>query len=558
MKQWLIKRLTFPRITIFILFFGFASWAFTKSDLYRDIARSQRLINEVYKYLITNYVDELNTENFTRASIKKVLGDLDPYTVYLEADEKEGIELLTHGEYGGVGIQLGKRDNRLMVIAPMEDTPAKRAGIISGDVIIKIDDESTQDMTLEEAAKLIRGVKGTVVKLTIKRFGEDNPIEFNLTRDNIQIKDVPYSGMINKSTGYILLTRFSRNSVPEMKEALLKMKEIGAEKIIIDLRNNPGGLLQAAVDILDMVIPKGEHLLTTRGRIPEANKTFNARKHPIISERVKIAVLINEGSASASEIVAGAIQDLDRGVIVGTRSFGKGLVQSVYALDARRSLKITTAKYYIPSGRLIQKPDYLNHDVVLEEPEKDSIFTTVGGRIVKGGGGIHPDYVVEGPPLQPLTRECWRRGLFFAFAQEHRVDYESFEDVQRDTTLLTQFADFLRTRDIDVVFDGETQLSRAREKLLKLDSTNVTIRKAFDEIEKVLDRKEQGLFVQEREDLRRSILMEFASLLEGTRARIQVGLTDDPVVEKALHVLNDQVAYQEVFQTPETSDSVHE
>ena len=358
MKQYNKKFIRISVLSIAVIAISLFSLALTKSDVYRELARSQRLINEVYKSLITRYADRLATEKFTKTVINNILDDLDPYTVYMEEDEKEGLDLLTRGKYGGVGINLGERDKKLTVISPIDDSPAKRKGIIAGDIIVKIDESPTAEMSLDDAASHIRGPKGTDVTLSIKRFGNEQLIDFVLTRDDITVKDVTYAGMLDNETGYIRLTRFSKNSGPELRSSILNLQRDNARRIIIDLRYNPGGLLQSAIEILDMLLPKGELLLSTKGRLPEANKRYTARKKPIIEDDVKIAILINEGSASASEIIAGTVQDLDRGVIIGTPSFGKGLVQSVYGLggSGKRSLKVTTAKYYIPSGRLIQKP----------------------------------------------------------------------------------------------------------------------------------------------------------------------------------------------------------
>ena len=320
-----------------IILCGTVLFAVSKADIFKQVAVSQKLINDVYKYIVTNYADEIDVEKFTRKSIRNILNDLDPYTVLMEPEEGEGIDLLTKGKYGGVGMEIGKRDGKITVVAPMADSPTMRAGITSGDVIVKIDTVVAKDMNLNDVARLIRGEKGTEVTLSIQRAGMDNVIKFTMIREDIKVKDVAYSGMLNDRIGYILLTRFSKNAAPGMKKAIDQLKEQKAEAIILDLRNNPGGLLQSSIDILDMFLPKGEKLLSTKGRTKGSNRTFFSKKDPVISSEIKLAILINEGSASASEIVSGAIQDLDRGVIIGRRSFGKGLVQSVYRLDEDRS-----------------------------------------------------------------------------------------------------------------------------------------------------------------------------------------------------------------------------
>ena len=555
MNQYSKKLIRISILLITVIAISLFSLASTKSDVYRELARSQRLINEVYKSLITRYADRLDTEKFTKVVINNILDDLDPYTVYMEEDEKEGLDLLTRGKYGGVGINLGERDKKLTVISPMDDSPAKRKGIIAGDIIVKIDGLLTEEMSLDDAASHIRGPKGTDVTLFIKRFGDEQLIEFVLTRDDITVKDVAYAGMLDNETGYIRLTRFSKNSGPEMRSAILNLQHDNASRIIIDLRDNPGGLLQSAIEILDMLIPKGELLLSTKGRMPEANKRYFARKTPIIEDDVKIAILINEGSASASEIISGTIQDLDRGVIVGTPSFGKGLVQSVYGLDSsgKRSLKVTTAKYYVPSGRLIQKPGYIDDKLVIRDEKEDSVFVTVGGRKVKGEGGITPDYEVVMPKSTPLLLECWRKGLFFSFAQEWQHKYDSYEDALIDLDLMADFKVFIDAHEVDVTTEGEKQFQEARTKITALDSTNMDLILAFDFVETFIIDREATLFEAEKDDLRRRLLLELVGIMQGTEFRVAESIKDDPVVIKAKEILQDPVAYSGLFQ-PKNND----
>ena len=323
----------------------------TRSNIYRQIRDSQATINSVYRHLITHYVDDIDLEKFTKLSIDNMLSDLDPYTVYLVKDQRSNLDMLTKGKYGGVGIQIGKRDKRLTVISPMENSPAKRAGIVSGDIIVKIDNQITDNMSMDDAAKLIRGQKGSRVILTIERFGYDEWTDYDLIRESIKVKDVSYSGMLNETTGYIRLVRFSKNSASETETALSKLLSNDMSSLILDLRDNPGGLLNSAVGILDLFIEKGELLVWTDGKTKQSHRKYFSKNDPIVPGSVQIAVLINRGSASASEIVSGVMQDLDRGVVIGRQSFGKGLVQTIYNLDKDKSLKITTAKYYIPSGR---------------------------------------------------------------------------------------------------------------------------------------------------------------------------------------------------------------
>jgi len=557
LKKHTKKFVKISALSITIIMIGLFSLALTKSDVYRELARSQRLINEVYKSLITRYADRLDTEKFTKTVINNILDGLDPYTVYMEDDEKEGLDLLTKGKYGGVGINLGEREKKLTVISPIDNSPAKEKGIIAGDVIVKIDGLSTEEMSLDDAASHIRGPKGTDVTLSIKRFGNEQLIDFVLTRADITVKDVPYAGMLDDETGYIRLMRFSKNSGPEMRSSIMNLQRDNASRIIIDLRDNPGGLLQSAIEILDMLIPKGDLLLSTKGRLPEANKQYSARKKPIIEDDIKIAILINEGSASASEIIAGTVQDLDRGVIVGTPSFGKGLVQSVYGMDGsgKRSLKVTTAKYYIPSGRLIQKPGYINEELVVRDEKEDTLFFTVGGRTVKGGGGITPDYEVKMPKSTPLLQECWRKGLFFSFAQERQHKYDNYEDALIDLNLISDFKIFIDDHELDLTTDGEKQFQQARTKLSALDSTNLDLTHAFDFVETFIIDWEATLFEVEKDDLLRRLLLTLAGIMNGSEFRVEESIKDDPVVIKAKEILQDPVAYSGLFRPKDNDNS---
>jgi carboxyl-terminal processing protease len=538
------------RISILVVIIGATSLstlALSKSDKYREIADSQRLINDVYKYLVTYYVDDLDIDEFTNATVTEMVNRMDPYTDYLVEDEREGLDLLTTGKYGGIGIQISRRDDALTVIAPMEDTPAQRAGIIGGDIIIRINDESTSELSLSEASKLIRGKKGTKVVLSIRRFGYENPIDFELTRAEIRVKDVPYAEMLDEHIGYIRLTRFSSNSIIEMKNALKYLSDAHADAIILDIRDNPGGLLHSAVEILDMFVEKDKLILSTQGRIKGSTRTYYSKKKPIVSSDVKIAILINEGSASASEIIAGVVQDLDRGLVIGKTSFGKGLVQSVVNLDDNKILKITTAKYYMPSGRLIQTPDYIDRDLIVSNPNIDSIFTTSGGRIVTGSGGINPDFEIDEIHFQPLTVECFRRGAFFSFIQNRKHQYTSFSDVLSDNNLLNGFLKYIEEIEIQVPVPGEIKFFDAVDELKENSETIADLESAFAVIESYIAKRETEVIDNEKDTLYKILIQEFAHALEGDAGRFRERLKKDQTVIRTQEILRDDSVYNQIF-----------
>ncbi|MDG1847063.1 MAG: S41 family peptidase [Candidatus Marinimicrobia bacterium] len=535
--------------TIFIIFFSFVAIAATKQDIYRKIKDSQRTINSVYKYLITHYVDDIDLEKFTKMSIDNMLSDLDPYTVYLVDDQKSNLDMLTKGKYGGVGIQIGKRDDVITVIAPTEDSPAKRAGIMAGDILIKIDGNDTKSMSMDDAAKLIRGKEGTDVILTIERFNEGVPLDFILTREDIPVKDVSYYGMLDETIGYIRLNRFSKNSAIEVEKAITSLSNNNLSSIVLDLRDNPGGLLNSAVSILDMFIEKDELLVWTAGKARQSNKKYFSKNNPIVSDDIQIAVLINGGSASASEIVAGVIQDLDRGIVVGRQSFGKGLVQTVYNLDRNKALKVTTAKYYIPSGRLIQRDGYLPEEILADTVTADSLFETVGGRVVKGGKGITPDYVINNDERKPILFASLRKGLFFSYVQKNKHLYDSFESVKNDPVLISKIENYIMSHeeDLDVKLDGENNYIDAREKLMLLDSNDISITGAIDLLDSYFEEKAITQFDREKNDINEWMLMEFAKHFDGEQGRMSVSKTIDNDISKAMSILEDPFTYRDVF-----------
>ena len=518
------------------------SLAITQSSYYRKIGKSQQLINRVYNQIFSTYVHQIDPETFTKDAINGITQKLDPFTEYMVDDEQHNINVLSKGKYGGVGIQLSYRNNTMSVVAPMDGGPAKSAGIISGDIILKVDDIDVKKFSFNEAAAKIRGEKGTKVKLTVKRFGDSDPIEFNLTRSEIIVKTVTYAGMLTESTGYIRLNRFNKNSPIELQKSISSLLNDKATSLIFDLRDNAGGLLTAAVSMLDMMIDKNTTLVSTKGRTKDSNRTFYSRRDPIIPKDIKIAILINQGSASASEIVAGSIQDLDRGIVIGQKSFGKGLVQTQYSFDDKRSIKITTARYYIPSGRFIQKRDYIDEKYIMNASDEDSIFTTIGGRIVYGNGGIAPDSTVVPDSLKSLSSQYWRNGHFYTFSQENKHNYKTFKSVENDKNLLKKFEKYIETKD-KIFLPGDKDLNLAKVKISKLDSTDSEVNKALDLLSDFYDREEKKRRKSEESEIKELLLLEFAGLFNGTEGRLIQALKNDETVQTAIDILSNNSAY---------------
>ena len=549
-----MRALIKPKYLILIVFIGTISISFTQSGFYRKIANSQSLINQVYTQIFSTYVDQLDPETFTKSSINSITENLDPYTTLLVEDEQYNINLLTDGKYGGVGIQLGYRNKEMTVISPMIDSPAQKAGIVGGDIIIKIDEADVKDLSFNDAAAKIRGKRGTKVKLTVKRYGYDDTIEFTLTRSRIDVKDVTYADMISSTTGYIRLNRFSRFTPRDFQNELLQMSKQNLSELIIDLRDNTGGLLSAAVNILDMLVDKDLPLVSTKGRTKESNRAFFSKRDPIISKDVKIIVLINEGSASASEIVAGAIQDLDRGLVIGKKSFGKGLVQTAYEIDKKRTIKITTARYYIPSGRFIQKRDYVDEKFLLNKAVEDSLFKTKKGRIVYSNGGITPDSSVSDMTMDVITSQFWRKGYFYSFAQKNKHLYENFDQVQKDPMIIKKFIDFTKGKN-DLTLPGKKELSQLEKDLYDLDSSNVSIKKAVKQISEFYDAKIEEKSLAESEDMKEILFLEFAGLFNGPKGRIEQSFKTDNMLKTAIDIISDQYLYSYTFKNNQFSNN---
>ncbi len=532
-------------ILIVILVVTSSIVALTATDLFRSISDNLRVYNKVVKYLLSDYVDEIDSEKIVRASIEGMLKDLDPYTVFFVEEDQSQVEMLTKGKYGGVGIRIGVRGDTLTVIAPMENSPGYRAGIQPGDLILKIDGKSTLEMNSDEAAKNIRGKPGTTVVLQLLRIGESEAFDVPLVREEIVVNDLPYFG-IDDGIGYIRINRFSRHTARQFSKAIIEMQGKGIDGLVVDLRGNPGGLMNDAIYMVDALVEKGVPIVETRGRAARTDTKHESRTDPILNMDTPLAVLVNGGSASASEIVAGAIQDLDRGVIIGQMTFGKGLVQSLVPVGKNQLLKITTAKYYIPSGRLIQKEDY-EHGGVLTDGQgmKDSLFVTMNGRSVRGGGGITPDVKVESNYLPPFTRRLWSRSMFFRFASRSKDKYDLSLPINISDRILNDFEKFVTKETIEYNFPGESDLKTFEEKVSEIEGFEGEI--DISALKSFFKKKHDSAFEDEKKSISTMLQLEFASLVGGENERVHTSLIDDPIYKKAVSTIKDKLAYNGIL-----------
>jgi carboxyl-terminal processing protease len=524
-------------------------------DIYREIARSQQQIMTVYKYLLTEYIHELDIAELTTRIIDSMLSNFDPYTEYYQEKDLEDLSLKTEGEFSGVGLEIYMYEDQLTVVSPIEGSPASRSGIYTGDAIMNIDGEPTAGLELKDATSKIRGRAGTEVILTIKKPKTGEVQDYSIIRDVITIKDIPFYGMVNDDVGYLRITNFSVNTANETKDAIISLMQDGASNVIIDLRDNPGGLLSSSLDLLDLILPKNLELVSTKGRAGKSIKNYKTLNNALIPETINMAVLINGASASASEIVAGVLQDYDRAVVLGSQSFGKGLVQTVIGINQETALKITNSKYYIPSGRSLQKREFIDDDLIADSSTiADSLFQTKAGRSVIGGGGIAPDVIVKDEGSYPLAAAILRSGAYFKFVQENNDQYASIDEVLADDELMTKFKAFIEKNDISGYVDGQEDLKLAKEKLSQKDEKNLFINNAFSVIEKQIEKTQSAMFEDEQEIIQRMIHGEFAFYYNGYEGRYNLYLKDDMVVQKALEIFADESQYLSILSNTESTE----
>jgi carboxyl-terminal processing protease len=515
-------------------------------DMFASVQDGLIPLAKVFQEVNRRYVDKVDAEKFLKSGIDGMLETLDPYTNYIEKNDKDQLEIAMQGKYEGVGLVLMYRNNVVTVAdPPFLGTPAARAGIREGDQIIRVNGIPAKDLGFEKTVQKIRGLKGTEVVLTIQREGETKGLDFTLIREQIKVDDVSYSGMIKKDVGYILLTRFSRNAGSEVAEAIQKLKRQNCTSLILDLRSNPGGMLEAAVEVSEMFLPKQSLIVSKRGRASEEDQVFKSVREPIFGNG-RLVVLVNGASASASEIVAGAIQDHDRGVILGDTTYGKGLVQTVVSLTPTASLKITTAKYYTPSGRCIQKKNYSQWEDTTEI-NKSVVFKTDRGRSVFAGGGIVPDIVVREPEANDLYFDLVRKSMFFNFAVQYANTHAKPDSNFHVTGDIVQdFRKYLKQKSYEYKHPIEKSLSALKNEAIA-GAYQTDLLKDIQRLEQSLGRTKEDMLVNSMKDVNRALKLELISKFFGARAQIESSQEDDAVFQKCLSLLGDQEQYQNLL-----------
>lgn len=507
------------------------------------------IFHSLLRELELYYVDETDPAKLVKTGIDQIMKSLDPYTVYVPESRIEDIQLMTTGEYGGVGALIGQDSLGVYITDPYDGSPAQKAGLRAGDRIVKIDDRSVEGKSSDEISPLMKGNIGTPVRITVERPLVKDAITFDLIREKIRFENVPYFAKLSDGTGYIRLSGFTEGASREVKQALLSLKDQGINGVVLDLRNNPGGLLIEAVDIMNLFVPKGQEIVSTRGKSKMWEAKYNCRNQPV-DTLIPIAVLVNSGSASASEIIAGAMQDLDRGVIVGQRTFGKGLVQTTRDLSYNAKIKLTTAKYYIPSGRCIQALDYTNRKPdgsVGHVPDSlVSEFRTKTGRIVRDGGGIVPDIQVDQQLLSGMTTNLIYQNKIFDFATRYRNTRDSVNPPASFALSEADFQDF-RTYLINEKFTYETASEDALDKLIQAAKKE----KYYDQSQAVMEElktklshnleKDMQLF---RTEISAMLSDEIISRYYFQKGRIEYMLRDDKGLDSARTVLASTEGYR--------------
>ncbi len=518
-----------------------------------DISRNLDVFNSLYKELQTFYVDSIDAEKSINTAINAMLNDIDPYTEYIPAKEQEQFRSMTTGEYGGIGSVIQETPRGVIIADPYEGSPALNAGLLPGDLIIMIDGDSTKGWRSSKVSEHLKGQSGTTVKVTVNRPYTDDSIKtFEIRRSKIQIPSVPYYGMLKDRIGYIALNTFSEKSYPEVRHATEDLIKNGAQGLILDLRGNGGGLVESAVQILGIFLPKGTTVLNTKGKGVLNEKTYKTSVTPL-DTKIPLAVLIDGASASASEIVTGALQDLDRAVVIGNRSFGKGLVQSTRSLPYDGLLKVTVAKYYIPSGRLIQAIDYSHRNPdgsVARIPDSlTSVFHTAGGREVRDGGGITPDMTIEYPDANRITYNVVRDNWAFDFATRYAARNKTIpapEDFEITDTIYAEFKDFI---DPDK-FNYDKVCESAVEQLRKLAETegymNDSTKAQFDILAGMLRHDLSHDLDINRKNISPYLASEIVGRYYHQRGEIINSLRDDRTVDSAIVVLNTP-RYQQIL-----------
>ncbi|MCC2546202.1 S41 family peptidase [Hymenobacter sp. BT175] len=528
------------------------------NERYFEIAKNLDIFATLFKEVNTYYVDEITPAKLVKTGIDAMLKSLDPYTNYIPEDDIEDFRTMTTGQYGGIGAVVVKRNGKTVVQAAYEGYPAQKAGLLPGDEILTINGIVVDKKSNSDISKLLKGQANSIVKLEVTRYGQEKPVQVDITRDKIQVDNVPYYGMLTPTIGYFQLSGFTVDAGKETRMAVTKLKEMGAKKIVFDIRDNPGGLLNEAVNISNIFVDKGLDVVSTKGKVTEWNKTYKALDQPLDTQ-IPVVVITSNRSASAAEIVSGVLQDYDRAVIVGERTFGKGLVQATRPLSYNSQLKVTTAKYYIPSGRCIQEIDYSHRadDGTLGKVP-DSLrtaFKTQSGRAVYDGGGVAPDVEVVEKEIADITRVLLTKSYVFDFATRYRSEHPSIapaREFQLSDADYQKFVQYLSGKDINYSTDMEKSLADIAKKA-KAEKHYDDVKNELEAMRKKVSTNKANDLTRFKPEIRELLEQEIVSRYYFQKGQIEATFDDDPNILTALAVINDTPRYTALLKpgTPE-------
>jgi carboxyl-terminal processing protease len=518
-----------------------------------EIVKNLDIFSNVIKELNTNYVDDIKPGELSKTAIDAMLESLDPYTNYITETEIEDYKFITTGEYGGIGALIHQNGEYVVISEPYEGAPAQKSDLRAGDIILEINGQSAKGKSYSDVSAILKGQSGTSITLKIQRPGESTPVEKTINREIIKIDNIPWSGMLDHDIGYIKLTSFTQKAASEVKQAFLKLREKnGLKGVIIDLRGNGGGLLNEAVDIVNIFVDRGQEVVTTKGKLPDKNHTYKTMNSPV-DVNIPVVILVDGQSASASEILSGAIQDLDRGVVVGRRTFGKGLVQNVVPLSFNAQMKVTVAKYYIPSGRCIQAIDYSHKNKEGQFGKiPDSLiaaFKTKDGRTVYEGRGIKPDIHSDKVEYSNIAMALYGKYLIFDFATQFRIKHPTIPPADKFEITDSIFNDFLAFLS-DKKYDYKTKSEEALEDLRK-DSEKENyfnaIKSEYDALKKQMDNDKKSDMTKFRPQICDLLKQEIVSRYYYQKGKVIASLETDKDIAAAVNTLVDQNLYKSVL-----------
>ena len=517
-----------------------------------EIAKNVDIFITVLRELNAKYADEITPGDLTETAINAMLESLDPYTVYYPENKIEDVKMMTAGQYGGIGALIQQRDKQVIISELYEGWPAQKSGLLAGDVILKIDGKTTEGKSSSDVSAILKGQPGSTLAIEVFRPTKNKKLSFNIKREEVKLPNLPYYGMLDNEIGYIKLDQFTENAGKEVKDAFLDLKKQGMTKLVFDLRNNGGGLLQEAVKIMNIFVDQGTTIVTTKGKIKEQNNTFRTPV-AVTDKEIPVVVLVNEMSASASEIVSGSFQDLDRGVIVGKKTFGKGLVQNVVPLSYNSTMKITVSKYYIPSGRCVQNIDYFGKDSTQKPvhiPDSLAVaFKTKNGRTVYDKGGVEPDVTTPDVEASNVLVSLVLNNLIFDFANQYHADHAEIPaaaDFKVDDNLYNEFVNFLKNKDYQYKTETEYVLDDIKE-AATADHYWEKIESLCNAISEKIKQEKAADLQTYKKEIAEYLASEIAVRYYYQKGRICSQLSIDPDIATAKEILNDTARYRSIL-----------